>query len=212
MAIRLVLADDHPIVLDGLAGLFGLTGEFQIVARCVSGTEALEAVRKHRPDVLILDVQMTPMDGLTVLRRLQAEGPPTRSVVLSAALDERQVIEALRLGARGIVLKDLAPSQLIECVREVHRGQQWIEKRLSGLALDRLLAQDAAERKAGGLLTEREIELVRLVASGLRNKEIADRLDISEGTVKTHLYNVYRKVGVGTRVELTLYAKRCGLA
>lgn len=211
MAIRLVLADDHPIILQGLAGLFQVPPGFEVVATCVSGQEAVEAVRAHRPDVLVLDVNMPPMNGLDVLRLLKAEATMPPTVLLSAGVSEEQLVEALRLGVRGIVLKDLAPDQLIECVREVHRGGQWIEKRLSGVALDHFLAKEAADQRTRPVLTEREAELVRLVASGLRNKEIADRLAISEATVKSHLYNVYKKVGVGTRVELALYASEAGL-
>ncbi len=205
--IRLVLADDHPIVLDGLENLFRLEPDFQVVARCVTGEESLAAVRRHRPDVLILDIRMPRKDGLAVLRELHREKLPTKVVLLAAALEEEEVLEALRLGVRGMVLKELAPQMVVQCVRKVHAGEQWLEKHAFSRALDTLLRREAGEREAADVLTPREIEMVRMVARGLRNKEMSERLVISEGTVKIHLHHIYRKLKVENRVELILYAQ-----
>ncbi len=207
MPIRLVLADDHPIVLDGLENLFRLEPDFQVVARCVTGEESLAAVRRHRPDVLILDIRMPRKDGLAVLRELHREKLPTKVVLLAAALEEEEVLEALRLGVRGMVLKELAPQMVVQCVRKVHAGEQWLEKHAFSRALDTLLRREAGEREAADVLTPREIEMVRMVARGLRNKEMSERLVISEGTVKIHLHHIYRKLKVENRVELILYAQ-----
>ena len=211
MRIRLVLADDHPIVLDGLEALFRLEPDFQVVARCVNGEETLQAVRQHRPDVVLLDVRMPRMDGLAVLRELHKDRMPTRVVLLAAELGKHEALEALRLGVAGMVLKELAPRLLVECVRKVHAGEQWIEKRSYSGALETLLRREAGAREAGGVLTPREIEMVRMVAGGLRNKEMSERLAITEGTVKIHLHNIYHKLKVQNRVELTLYAQEKGL-
>jgi DNA-binding NarL/FixJ family response regulator len=207
MPIRLVLADDHPIVLDGLENLFRLERDFQVVARCVNGDETLAAVRRYHPDVLILDVRMPRKDGLAVLRVLHRDRLPTKVVLLAAVLEEEEVLEALRLGVRGMVLKELAPQMVVQCARKVHAGEKWFEKHAFGRAVDILLQREAGEREAAGVLTPREIEMVAMVARGLRNKEMSERLAISEGTVKIHLHNIYKKLKVENRVELILYAQ-----
>ncbi|HUP65549.1 MAG TPA: response regulator transcription factor [Thermoanaerobaculia bacterium] len=206
-SIRIIIADDHPIVLDGLEQLFRLEEEFEIVGRCTNGQEALDAVREKKPDVLILDLRMPLKSGLAVLRQLREEEIPTRVVVLTAALDEDEVLEAIRLGVRGVVLKEMAPRLLIQCVKKVHEGGQWLEKDSVGRALDKIL-------RGGGqssTLTPRELDVVRLVAEGLRNKEIAEKLLITEGTVKIHLHRIYEKLQIGGRVELSVYARDRGL-
>ena len=207
MPIRLVLGDDHPIVLDGLENLFRLEPDFRVVARCVNGEECLAAVRRHQPDVLVLDLRMPRKDGLTVLRELHREQHAVKVVLLAAALEEEEVLEALRLGVRGMVLKELAPQMVVQCVRKVHAGEQWLEKQAFGRALETLLRREAGEREAGSVLTPRELEMVGMVARGLRNKEMSERMNISEGTVKIHLHHIYRKLKVENRVDLILYAQ-----
>jgi DNA-binding NarL/FixJ family response regulator len=211
MPITLVLANDHPIFLDGLEDIFRREPDFQVLARCLEGQAALRAVRQLKPDVLILDLRMPKMDGLGVLREMQEEKLPTRVVVLTAALDEDEVLEAIRLGVQGVVLKEMAARLVVQCVRKVHAGEQWLEKRSVSLALERLLKREAATREIAGLLTSREIEIVRMVADGLRNREIADRLYINEGTVKAHLHNIYEKLKVNSRLQLTRYARDKGV-
>ena len=211
MPIRILLADDHPIVLDGLEALFRLEPDIEVVGRCLAGDEVLPAVKRHKPDLLLLDIRMPRMDGMEVLRALHHERLATRVVLLAAAFEDDQVVEALRLGARGMVLKELAPPLLIDCVRRVHAGGQWIEQQASGRALETLVRRDAAEKEVARDLTPREIELVRLAASGLRNREMSRRLEISEGTVKMHLHNVYRKLKLENRVALANYARQKGL-
>ena len=207
MVIRLVLADDHPIVLDGLENLFRLEPDFQVVARCVNGEECLTAVRQHQPDVLILDLRMPRKHGLAVLRELHREKQAPKVVLLATALEEEEVLEALRLGVRGMVLKELAPQMVVQCVRKVHAGERWLEKQAVGRALETLLRREAGGREASTVLTPRELEMVGMVARGLRNKEMSERLAISEGTVKIHLHHIYKKLKVDNRVELILYAQ-----
>ena len=211
MPITVALADDHPIILDGLEQLFQREEEITVVARCRDGEKTLRAVRQHRPDILILDLRMPVKDGLEVLRELGREKLPTRVVILTAGLDEDDVLEATRLGARGVVLKEMAPQLLVQAVRKVAAGEQWLEKRSFGKALEKMLRREAGARQVAGVLTPREIEIVRMVASGLRNQQIADKLHISEGTVKIHLHNIYEKLEVDGRVALTLYARDKGL-
>ena len=211
MPITLVLADDHPIFLSGLEDLFRPEPDFQVLARCLEGQAALGAVRQLKPDVLILDLRMPKMDGLGVLREMQKEKLSTRVVVLTAAPDEDEVLEAIRLGVYGVVLKEMAPRLLVQCIRKVAAGEQWLEKRSVSLALEKLLKRETATRQIAKVLTPREIEIVRMVADGLRNREIADRLYINEGTVKVHLHNIYEKLKVDSRLQLARYARDKGL-
>ena len=211
MPISVVLADDHPLVLDALENVFRLQEDIVVRARCGDGVEALRAVREHRPDVLVLDIRMPGMDGLALIRELKKEKLPTQVVLLTAALDEEEVLAAIRLGVKGVVLKEMAPRLLVQCVRTVHAGGDWLEKQSVRLALDKLLRREAGAREVARLLTPREIEIVRMVAGGLRNKEIAAKLHVNEGTVKLHLHHIYTKLGVNSRVALTLYAQGRGL-
>lgn len=208
MPIRLLLADDHPIVLDGLEQLFRLEQDFEVVARCRDGEETLRALQVHRPDVVVLDIRMPRGDGLDVLRGIEAGGLLTRVVLLTADLGEDQLVEALRLGVGGVVLKEMAPQLLVEAVREVHAGRRWLDKGSMDRALGRLLQKEEGSREAAEVLTPRELEVVRMVARGLRNRVIAEQLFISEGTVKMHLHNIYQKIEVDGRLELAVYAQR----
>jgi DNA-binding NarL/FixJ family response regulator len=211
--IKLVLADDHRIILDGLAELFTQEPDCAVLACCTTGGEALQAVRKHRPDILVLDLRMPGKDGFAVLRGLQKGRLAVKVVVLTADLDDEEALEAIRLGVRGVVLKEMAVQQLVQCVRKVYRGGDWLEKNSVKRALESLLRQEArGARQDSALLTAREKELVRTVAQGLRNKEmIARELSISEGTVKIHLHNIYEKLSVKGRMELAMYARDKGL-
>lgn len=211
MPITLVIVDDHPLILDALENLFRLEKDLKVVARCLDGDEALQAVRRHKPDILVLDIQMPAKDGLVVLREMSKEKLATRVVVLTATLGDEGLGEALRLGVRGLVLKELAPKLLVQCIRKVHAGELWLEQRTVSSALERLLQREAGKQEAAQALTSREIEIVKQAATGLRNIEIAKKLFISEGTVKMHLHNIYQKLGVGSRSELTRYAQEKGL-
>ena len=209
MTVNLVLCDDHPIVLAGLESLFRLEQDFHVLARCINGEEALAAVRQHNPDILVLDLHIPGPggDGLEILRVLRREKLPTKAVMLAAALEEDEIVEALRLGVRGVVLKELAPQLLVECIRKVYAGEQWVDKQLSNLALEALLRRETAGRARSSILSPRETEIVRMVAGGLGNRELAERLGVSEGTIKIHLHNIYKKLKVHSRLELVLHAQ-----
>ena len=204
--MKLVIVDDHPIVLEGLSALFRGEPQIKIVARCLTGEEALEAVERHRPDILLLDLNLPRMNGLAVLRELASRGLETRVVLITASVEQEQVIEALRLGVRGVVLKELAPRLLVQCVRKVFAGERWIENQSYGRAIETLLRR-GDQKEGDAQLTPRELKLVQMIGTGMRNKEIAARLEIGEGTVKTHLHRIYKKLNVESRMELLLYAQ-----
>ena len=176
MAIDIVLGDDHPIVLVGLTQLFGLEPDFRLLESCLNGAQVLTAVRRHQPSVLVLDIRMPDLDGLAVLRAIRQEELPTRPVILTASLDDDETLEAIRLGAWGVVLKEAATSELVHCVRRVHAGERVLDQAMVMRALEQVVRRD----EVAGTLTQREIEITRLAAAGLRNREIAGRLGISE--------------------------------
>jgi two-component system, NarL family, nitrate/nitrite response regulator NarL len=209
MPINVVIADDHPLVLAGLDQLFRLEADLRVVARCRSAKETLEAVRRHWPRVLVLDIRLPDSSGIDVLAALQREPRAPRVILLTAAVDDGQLAEAMRLGAAGVVLKETAPERLLHAVRDVAAGRRWLEPGMMERAFRIVL--ERREDPGGGTLTPREREIVRMAASGLRNRAISQQLRISEGTVKMHLHNIYEKLGVVGRVELALRAQRLGL-
>ncbi len=208
MTIRLIVADDHPVVLEGIARLIEREPDLELLARCEGGEATLAAVRAHSPDILVLDLNMPRLGGMEVLRRAAQEELNLRVVLLTADIDEDELLEAVRLGVRGVMLKEMAPDLLARCIRTVHAGGQWLERHLTGWTLERLLSPEGSRQQATWVLTSREIELARHVSRGLRNKEIALQLGITEGTVKTHLHRIYDKLGMAGRVELANYARR----
>lgn len=209
--IRVVVADAQPIVLKGLEGVLSAERDFKIVAQCKDGEETLRAVQAHRPDILILDVRIPGKDGLAVLRAVRKDKLPTRVVFLVQALTDEEMFEATRLGVDGVVLKEMDPRLLVQCVRKVHAGQSWIERTSSARALQNLLRREAGARDIAQHLSGREIEIARMAARGLRTKAIAEALHISDGTVKTHLHQVYDKLNVQNRAGLVAYLTEKGI-
>jgi two-component system, NarL family, nitrate/nitrite response regulator NarL len=200
MPIKVVLVDDHPLVLGGLEQLLSSGTEFKVVAACDSVEAGYEAVMEHQPDVLVLDLMLPGEGGLALLGKLEPNKPPA-VIVLTAVQDEDLLLDAARLGARGIVLKAMAPRILEESIRAVYNG----ERRLTVEGVDlsqRLLDRQRVERELGEQLTPRELEILRLVALKLENQEIANRLNITVGTVKIHLHHVFDKLHVNGRHEL----------
>jgi DNA-binding NarL/FixJ family response regulator len=214
--IRIVLADDHPIVLQGLLHLFERHAEFDVVACCANAATALDAVRMHHPDVALIDLRMPGTGrrengGLDLLSALAAESTTCRRIVLTAAVAPDEVMEILRLGASGLILKDSPPERLLECVRHVHAGEQWLDPDTASRALRDVVDRDSLRGGLSHALTAREVEIVRMAAQGLRNRAIGEQLGISESTVKVHLYNIFQKLDIEGRVELVLWAQQHGL-
>lgn len=200
------LADDHPLVLRGLAQLIATRPQFEIVSTAADGDAAIDDIRRHAPDVAVLDVNMPKLSGLDVLRAAVAERLATRIVFLTASLTDDRVLQAVNLGIYGIVLKDSAPESLLDCLDQVVAGGRWLAADLVQSALTRETARRRSSRGPIEALTTREAEVMRLVTSGLSNKQVARQLALSEGTVKIHLHNVYRKLNLGSRTALTAYA------
>lgn len=197
----LIIADDHPLMLQGVIALFAET-RFDIVATCLDGQQARSAILEHAPDLAILDVNMPRLTGLELLREARAAQWSTRIVLLTAGLDPEPLVEAFKLQVDGLILKDAGGDMLLRCAETVLGGEQWFDKE----AMKQVIAAFAAPTGPRAELTPREAEVVRLVAVGRRNKEIARVLSISEGTVKMHLHNLYEKLAVSSRTELAIMA------
>lgn len=210
MPIRILLVDDHPIVLQGLEHLFNRQVDCEVVGCCTSAAAAVEAARTQQPDVIVLDLRMSGRDGIGLLEDLAREWLPPRTVVLTAAITDEQVGQIIARGADGLVLKEASPQELMNCVRVVHAGERWFDPQSLSRAVEDFQQRDARAQLIQ-TLTSREQEVVRMVAAGLRNKEIGERLEISERTVKVHLHNIYGKLGVDGRLELLLFAQQKGL-
>lgn len=204
--IRVVIADDHPVVRDGLRRILEIEPDIEIVGEAASGADAIAVAQKLQPDVLLLDLMMPGVSGLEALRASQAQEPvpEIRVLVLTAVTDRRQLVEAVRMRVYGIISKDESIEKLLKAVRTVAAGQYWIDRELLAQAVHRPQEQ----RKTEFRLSLRELEIISTMSSGASNKELAEMLGISELTVKRHLTNIYQKVGVTSRLELALFAIR----
>jgi DNA-binding NarL/FixJ family response regulator len=211
MAINLVVADPHPIYLLGMERLLSTEPEINLQALCATAEEALQAVRQHQPDLLILDINFRDRSGLELIRDLRQEGLPVKVIILAGVLDDEQTIETLRLGVQGVLLKSMPTRMLVQCIHNVYAGGQWMEKQSLGHAFEKMLRREAGARRLATILTDRETEVMCLVARGMSNRQIASQLVVGEGTVKVHVHNIYAKLGVSNRVDLTLYAHKKGL-
>jgi two-component system nitrate/nitrite response regulator NarL len=205
--LRILVADDHAIFRDGLRKLLSDADDVSIIGEASNGVECVKMLAKLKPDILLLDLRMPEKDGLAVLEEVNFETTTTRVIVLTAAEDDRDVVRAMRLGARGVVLKQSASDLLLKSIRKVADGEIWLDNRMTAEVIDAFKkSAEAGQRREKPLLSEREKEIVQLVAQGFRNREIGEKLFISEQTVKNHLHNIFDKLGVSDRLELALYA------
>ncbi|MFB3820216.1 MAG: LuxR C-terminal-related transcriptional regulator [Candidatus Methylomirabilales bacterium] len=208
-AIRVLATGSSGIVLQGVQA--ALAHERDMVTTAAFRAESSASARRWRPDVVILAQDVDGPPGVLAVRRLMDEKLATRVILLTRAVAVDEVLEVLRLGVAGIVLGEMPPHLLAECVRAVHRGEQWVERRLLAAAVETLLRREAGAREVSRVLTPREIAILRGVAGGLSNREMAETLYISEGTVKTHLHSIYQKLQVAGRRALAQYALDRGL-
>jgi DNA-binding NarL/FixJ family response regulator len=206
--VQILIADDHTIFRDGLKAMFSAEPGFHVAGEACDGDETVKMVEKLRPDVLLLDLLMPRVSGLKVLELLVDRRAKVRTILLSGAADGNEISRAFELGARGLVLKESASSLLLDSVRAVMAGQYWVgRKSVANLAQTLDFFKNSSKRKAlkSFGLTAREMEIVRAVVSGYSNKEIAAKYGISEQTVKHHITNIFDKLGVYNRLELTLF-------
>lgn len=200
--IRLLVADDHHIVRQGLVSMINRVPDMEVVAEATGGREAVELFAKHKPDVALLDLRMPTMDGVEAVTAIRASAPEARIVLLTTFDGDEDIYRALRAGAKAYLLKDATLEQLVECIRAVYTGKTCIPPSV---------AAKLAERMSGPELTARELDVLRLMAEGRSNKEIGSRLFITEGTVKLHVNNILSKLGVGGRTEAVTIAIKRGL-
>jgi len=207
--VRILLADDHTIFRDGLRKLLEAEPDMEIVGEAGDGAEAVALTQQVRPDMLLLDLAMPRVPGLEALREVIGLKTPVKIILLTAAIEKRQIIEALQVGARGVVMKDAATQMLIRAIRTVMNGQFWVGREgvsdMVAYLKHQIASRPAPKAKSYGL-TRREIEILGTIVAGLSNKEIAQKFSLSEDTVKHHLTNIFDKVGVSSRLELALFA------
>jgi DNA-binding NarL/FixJ family response regulator len=198
--IRILSVDDHPILRKGIAALVNAEPDLKLVAEASNGKEAIEAFRSHRPDVTLMDLQMPEVDGLGAIRQIRSEFPDARIIVLTTYDGDVQVLRSLKAGARAYILKAHVHKELLDTIRAVHSGQKRIPADV---------AAQLADHAGDDMLTEREISLLRLIATGNSNKQIADQLSIGEATVKSHVTNILSKLGANDRTHaVTIGLKR----
>lgn len=208
--IRLLLADDHRMVREGLKAFFSPTDQFEVIAEAEDGVEAVDKAVRYQPDVILLDLIMPKMDGIEAARRIREELPSSKIIIITSSLEESQVIASVRAGASGYLLKDSSPLEIEEAIKMVFRGETAFPSRITSIMVKELTRQDKPPSKCT-TLTEREIEILKLVAGGLSNQEIADRLFLSVWTVRTYVTGILAKLEVENRTQATLYALREGI-
>ena len=210
--IRLFIADDHAIIRKGIRAMLETVPDIELVGEAVNGREAVSGVEKLRPDVILMDLVMPDMDGIEAIRRIKAQQPKACILVLTTFAGEDKIFPAIKAGALGYHLKDASPEELVQAIRQVYRGQPSLHPIIARKVLQELASPAAERPPTPEPLTQREVEVLQLVAQGLDNQEIADKLVISEATVSTHVSNILGKLQLASRTQAALYALREGLA
>ena len=209
--IRVLIVDDHAIVRQGLKSLIGYQEGMEVVGEAADGLQAVEQARSLQPDVILLDLVMPHMGGLEAIAQIKRDHPDARILVLTSFAKDDQVLPAIKAGALGYHLKDSSPDELVQAIRQVHRGESSLHPLIARRVLQEL-SRPSERPLTPDPLTPREVEVLRLVAQGLENREIAEKLVISEATVRTHVSNIMSKLHLASRTQAALYALQEGLA
>src|SRR5215469_14671115 len=210
--IRILIADDHLLFRDGVRKLLSAVPDFNVVAEAGHGDEVLEMTGRHQPEVVLLDLNMPGQDGLVTLQRLRSAHPEVKVILLTSSEEKDEMLQAVRFGTAGIVQKSTPTELLIKSIRKVHAGEMWLDRSTTAEVVRQFASKNEVPKRIAGReresnsLSAREREIVALVAQGYKNKEMADKMFISEQTVKNHLHNIFDKLGVSDRLELALYA------
>jgi DNA-binding NarL/FixJ family response regulator len=211
MTTRLMIVDDHEVVRMGLKAALEIEEDFTVVAEAGSGQDAIDRAKVQRPDIVLMDVRMDGMDGIEACREIRSELPQTKVLMLTSFAEEETVVAALLAGAAGYVLKNVARARLLEALRAVARGESLLDSKLTKNVLEKLMAGGAAKKDEDSVLTEREREVLVLIAEGATNKEIASKLVVSENTARNHVSHILGKLGFSRRSEAAAYAVKKGL-
>lgn len=208
--VSVLIVDDHPVVRQGLRTFLETLDDIEVVGEAATGEEAIERIGEALPDVVLMDLVMPGIDGIEATRRATELSPSTKVIVLTSFSDDEKVFPAIKAGADGYLLKDVSPAQLADAIRSVSRGEVLLHPMVAAKLMQEVAAPD--RRAPGGNLTERELDVLRLIARGMSNREIARELSIAEKTVKTHVSNILAKLHLADRTQAALYAVRRGLA
>lgn len=210
--MRIVVADPQPVFVCGLLGLLSSERDMTVVASCGDARGVLTALKQYQPDILILDPTLDAVDPFGIVRRATQLPVPPRVILLTASLRTDDACTAVRLGVAGVLVKTMSPSLVVQCIRKVASGERWLEKESAGRAVENLLKRESNLLEMNELLTSREMEVLRVASSGCPNRQIAEQLCISEGTVKMHLRSIYEKLDLHGRSQLIIYARENRLA
>jgi NarL family two-component system response regulator LiaR len=207
--IRVLVVDDHAVVRQGLRAFLDVQEDVEVVGEATNGVEAVEQTRQLLPDVVLMDLVMPEMDGIEATRKIRALSPRTQVIVLTSFAEDEKVFPSIKAGALGYLLKDVSPAELVKAIQAAHRGEAQLHPEIARKLMDEFSTR--AKEPIPGDLTERELEVLRLIARGQSNRQIAEELVISEKTVKTHVSNILSKLHLTDRTQAAIYALREGL-
>ena len=210
-AIKVLIVDDHTVVRDGLTAMLGREPDFQVVGEASNGSQAVERSHVLKPDVILMDLRMPELDGVQAMRQIREDDPEVKFIVLTTYDNDEYIFDAIEAGAKGYLLKDTSREELFRALRAASRNESLIEPAVAGKVLDRLALLSRRAASEGDTLSEREVEVLRHLAKGSANKEIAATLSISESTVKTHVANIFQKLEVNGRMEAVTKAMQKGI-